>query len=383
MGSVGSVGLGGRRLLVVAMLVATFVSMLVSVHPEAEAGVLAGPTADQLRAKVAGCSNQLSSGMYAHDAGGTRNIPVCKTGGAVHWTADLDIDCDGQRTTQCNENADPWFQPDTSWHQSDGRPLNSAGLPFIVVPLPSSTWDYKTAGIRGATVAAVVYQGKVAYAVVGDAGPSGAIGEGSYKLAQLLGINPNPATGGVSGAVVTYILFPGVSASPIESATDAVAKGEAAANSLVSGVQTCANTNAEFTSYPTLQAGSTGGSVMAAQCLLGMAEPPTGSFDAATTDAAKAFQSRVGLLADGIVGSKTWTALLSAGDKPTLSEGSTGTAVRRLQRSLTAALGRTVAIDGQFGPGTKTAVRDYQTTRQLVVDGIVGTGTWTALQTGK
>lgn len=140
-----------------------------------------------------------------------------------------------------------------------------------------------------------VYQGKVAYAVVGDAGPSGAIGEGSYKLAQLLGINPNPATGGVSGAVVTYILFPGVSASPIESASDAVTKGEAAANGLVSGVQTCANTSVEFTSCPTLQAGSTGGAVMAAQCLLGMAEPPTGSFDAATTDAAKAFQSRVGL----------------------------------------------------------------------------------------
>lgn len=189
-----SVGFGGRLLLVAALLV---MAMLVSVPSEAEAGagrsaaVLAGPSADQLRAKVAGCSNQLSSGMYAQDAGGTRNIPVCKTGGAVHWTADLDIDCDGQQATQCNENTDPRFQPDTSWHQSDGRPLNSAGLPFIVVPLPSSTWDYKTAGIRGATVAAVVYQGKVA----------------------------------------------------------------AAANGLVSGVQTCANTNAEFTSYPTPASG--------------------------------------------------------------------------------------------------------------------------------
>lgn len=55
-----SVGFGGRSLLVAALLV---MAMLVSVPTEAEAGaghsaaVLAGPSADQLRAKVAGCSN--------------------------------------------------------------------------------------------------------------------------------------------------------------------------------------------------------------------------------------------------------------------------------------------------------------------------------------
>ena len=43
------------------------------------------------------------------------------------------------------------------------------------------------------------------------------------------------------------------------------------------------------------------------------------------------------------------------GLRATLRNGSTGTAVRRLQRSLTAALARTVAIDGQFGAGTETA----------------------------
>ncbi|MEV6411486.1 peptidoglycan-binding protein [Kribbella sp. NPDC051718] len=349
----------------------------------AQAAELAGPTAQQLKDKTAGCETQLSNGKYAHDSGGSRTVAVCKTGGAVHWTADFDVDCDGQRTTQCNENTDPSFQPATSWNQSNGQPLNSAGLPFIVVPLSSSIWNYSTAGIAGGTVAAVVYQDKVAYAVVGDQGPTGIIGEGSYKLAQQLGINPNPSSGGVSGAVVTYILFPGVKSVPIESQTDALSKGQAAATSFVNGAQTCGATNLDFTSYPTVQEGSTGAAVKAAQCLAGGVNEPSGTFDAATTDAVKAFQTRVGLTSDGVVGASTWTALLAAGDKTTVRNGSTGTTVSQLQRSLTAALGRTVVIDGQFGPATDTAARDYQRTRQLIVDGVVGPATWTALQSGR
>lgn len=371
-----------RRLLLRATLLAALIAGLTPIAP-AQAAELAGPTAQQLKDKTAGCETQLSNGKYAHDSGGSRTVAVCKTGGAVHWTADFDVDCDGQRTTQCNENTDPSFQPATSWNQSNGQPLNSAGLPFIVVPLSSSIWNYSTAGIAGGTVAAVVYQDKVAYAVVGDQGPTGIIGEGSYKLAQQLGINPNPSTGGVSGAVVTYILFPGVKSVPIESQTDALSKGEAAATSFVNGAQTCGATNLDFTSYPTLQEGSTGAAVKAAQCLAGGTNEPSGTFDSATTAAVKGFQTRVGLPSDGVVGPATWTALLAAGDKTTVSNGSTGTAVSRLQRSLTAALGRTVAIDGQFGPVTDTAARDYQRTRQLVVDGVVGPATWTALQSGR
>lgn len=371
------------RLIRIVVVLAALLAGLAGPASGSPARELAGPTADQLRTRASGCETQLSNGKYAHDAGGSRTVAVCRSGGAVHWTADFDVDCDGQRTTQCNETTDPSFSPDTSWHQSDGRPLNSAGLPFIVVPLVSSIWDFRTAGIGGATIAAVVYQDKVAYAVVGDQGPTGIIGEGSYRLAEQLGINPNPATGGVSGAVVTFILFPGVTSVPIENNADAIAKGEPAATAFVNNKQTCASTNLDFTAYPTLQAGSTGAAVKAAQCLLGGVTEPSGTFDTATVDAAKAFQTRVGLPADGVIGSRTWTALLSAGDKPTLRNGSTGTAVRRLQRSLTAALGRTVAIDGQFGPATETAVRDYQSTRQLLVDGVVGTATWTALQAGR
>ncbi|WP_327639673.1 glycoside hydrolase family 75 protein [Kribbella sp. NBC_00482] len=371
-----------RRSIVVCLALAlTGLALLVPLR-HSQADEQAGPTADQLRSR-ASCESQLSNGKYAHDSGGSKTAAVCRSGDAVHWTADFDIDCDGQRTTQCNENTDPSFQPETSWQQSDGRPLNSAGLPFIVVPLPSSIWDYRTAGIGGATVAAVVYQDKVAYAVVGDQGPTGIIGEGSYKLAQQLGINPNPASGGVDGAVVTYILFPGVTSVPIENAADAVSKGEAAANAFVNSTQTCASTNLDFPSYPTIQSGSTGAAVNAAQCLLGGTNEPSGTFDTATVDATKSFQTRVDLPSDGVIGAATWTALLAAGDQPTLRLNSTGAAVRRLQRALTAALARTVAIDGQFGPQTETAAKDYQTSRQLVVDGVVGPVTWTSLQGGK
>jgi peptidoglycan hydrolase-like protein with peptidoglycan-binding domain len=374
-----------RQLLLVTTLLAALVAGAAGVWGAGpvQASVLAGPTAQQLKDKTAGCETQLSNGKYAHDSGGAKTVAVCKTGGAVHWTADFDVDCDGQRTSQCNENTDPSFQPNTSWNQSDGAPLNSAGLPFIVVPLSSSIWNFTTAGITGGTVAAVVYGDKVAYAVVGDQGPTGIIGEGSYKLAQQLGINPNPSSGGVSGAVVTYILFPGVKSVPIENQTDALGKGEAAATSFVNGTQTCGATNLDFTSYPAMQEGSTGAAVKAAQCLLGGTNEPSGIFDTATTDAVKAFQTRVGLPSDGVIGATTWTALLAAGDKPTLRSGSTGTAVSRLQRAFTAALGRTVAIDGSFGPITDTAARDYQRTRQLVVDGVVGPATWTSLQSGR
>ncbi|CAM5288150.1 hypothetical protein SCYAM73S_02686 [Streptomyces cyaneofuscatus] len=98
---------------------------------------------------------------------------------------------------------------------------------------------------------------------------------------------------------------------------------------------------------------------------------------------AQAFQRARSLTADGAVGPKTWTALLSAGTTPALARGSSGDAVKRLQRSLTAALGTTVGADGSFGPTTETAVRTYQSSRGLSVDGKVGPATWGALQAGR
>lgn len=67
---------------------------------------------------------------------------------------------------------------------------------------------------------------------------------------------------------------------------------------------------------PTIKLGATGDAVRGWQSLVGA--PQTGLFDAATDAATKAFQSAHGLTSDGIVGPKTWGAMLGI---PALSPG--------------------------------------------------------------
>lgn len=63
---------------------------------------------------------------------------------------------------------------------------------------------------------------------------------------------------------------------------------------------------------------------------------------------------------------------------PELGQGATGPFVRRIQ-GLCLADGRTIAVDGIFGPLTKTAVEALQAAAGITVDGIVGQQTWPAL----
>jgi putative chitinase len=62
-----------------------------------------------------------------------------------------------------------------------------------------------------------------------------------------------------------------------------------------------------------------------------------------------------------------------------LRRGSEGPEVATLQRMLQDQ-GFTVAIDGEFGPGTEVAVMRFQTRHNLDADGLVGSETWSALQ---
>ncbi|UBV44109.1 caspase family protein (plasmid) [Deinococcus taeanensis] len=68
-------------------------------------------------------------------------------------------------------------------------------------------------------------------------------------------------------------------------------------------------------------------------------------------------------------------------DQPMLRLGSKGEAVRRLQ-SLLVARGYGLQVDGDFGPRTDGAVRDFQREQGLQADGIVGPKTWGALHRG-
>lgn len=191
----------------------------------------AGPSAGQLLAKTQSCK-QISNGKYKTDSELGRTVPVCEANGAVWWRADMDIDCDGQRTARCNEQTDPWFYPDTAFPRSDGKPLVADQTHFVVVPSESSTWRYTSSGLAGGGSCAVIYNNKVLYASIGDTGPNDIIGESSYATAKDLGIDPDPQNGGTDGPV-TYICFKNSTVSPIESNSAATKVGEARATQFV------------------------------------------------------------------------------------------------------------------------------------------------------
>ncbi|GHG86982.1 glycoside hydrolase family 75 protein [Streptomyces lanatus] len=214
-----------------ALLAAGLLPTSASGHPQPPSLQEGSVSAADLLAKVTSCS-QISNGKYRTDEETSATVPVCGKNGAVFWKADMDIDCDGQRTAKCNADTDPWYQPDTAFHQSNGKPLRADTLPYVVVPSVSGTWDYSGAGIKGGGVVAVIHDNQVVYAVVGDTGPQRIIGEASYATAERLGIDPDPENGGTDSGV-TYILFKNSKVSPIENHGAAVTLGEKLAKEFI------------------------------------------------------------------------------------------------------------------------------------------------------
>ncbi|MFF0138053.1 glycoside hydrolase family 75 protein [Streptomyces sp. NPDC005227] len=189
--------------------------------------------AADLLARTRDCA-PVSKGRYRTDDGTPADVPVCGTGSAVFWKADMDIDCDGRPGSLCNSRTDPLFSDATAFEQSDGRYLSAETLPYIVVPAPSGIWDHRDQGIGAGSVAAVIYRDRVQYAVVGDTGPSDIIGEASYATAEALGVRPDPRGGGTPSGV-TYIVFKNSRVSPIEDHAAAVTAGERLARTFVNG----------------------------------------------------------------------------------------------------------------------------------------------------
>ena len=74
------------------------------------------------------------------------------------------------------------------------------------------------------------------------------------------------------------------------------------------------------------------------------------------------------------------TPACSTGGYPQLKRGSLSNYVLIAQDDLNTLGYRTNGLDGIFGSATQNAVREYQRTRGLAVDGIVGCNTWRSLQ---
>ena len=128
--------------------------------------------------------------------------------------------------------------------------------------------------------------------------------------------------------------------------------------------------------WPLVQYGATGERVRTIQYLLqqwGYSLTVNGSFDTATQNAVKNFQTSQGLGADGAVGNATWPALTVV-----TQQGDSGAKVRAVQSQLNES-GYGLVVDGILGAGTNTAVRSFQSSKGLGVDGIVGDNTWSKM----
>ncbi|HHU08631.1 MAG TPA: peptidoglycan-binding protein, partial [Intrasporangiaceae bacterium] len=162
----------------------------------------------------------------------------------------------------------------------------------------------------------------------------------------------------------------------------------------------------------TIQRGSRGAAVTALQKALG-GLTADGVFGAKTEAKVKEFQQAKELTVDGVVNPNVWNALMgrsytktagaqspapgptpdpSSNTDPAPADGATdltqyqsivlrlgsrGDAVAALQKALGG-----LTADGVFGTRTELRVKEFQRSKELVVDGVVGRQTWAALIAG-
>jgi peptidoglycan hydrolase-like protein with peptidoglycan-binding domain len=144
-------------------------------------------------------------------------------------------------------------------------------------------------------------------------------------------------------------------------------------------------TTVTISPWPLVKKGDQGQPVLTLQHLLqahGSGLVADGIFGPEVDAAVRGFQQTTNLTVDGVVGRKTWEALVIQ-----VRRGSRGDAVRAVQyelqlRGLPEGPSQGVQVDGIFGPETEATVRAFQDALSLTVDGIVGPVTWRALVSG-
>ena len=213
-------------------------------------------------------------------------------------------------------------------------------------------------------------------------------------------------TGGTDGKFGNATL---VAVKAFQQANKLTADGKAGAATLdklyalAGGGSNTGNTSAVCTSATlshTLRLNHTGSDVSQLQARLvelNYLQSVSGTYDNSTITAVKAFQSRNKLTADGIAGTGTFRALLSASAvkadaasgsaEPsiaytTLRSGASGEAVRALQKQL-ASLDYKVENSGNYDNQTVLAVKSFQTRNRLTADGVAGVQTQSLAYSGK
>jgi GH25 family lysozyme M1 (1,4-beta-N-acetylmuramidase) len=91
-------------------------------------------------------------------------------------------------------------------------------------------------------------------------------------------------------------------------------------------------------------------------------------------DVSRCYTDFVGGATSKFAGGATTAKKEATKDMDTLRRGDEGQQVRVLQKLLGG-----LTVDGIFGTGTEAAVKEYQTAKGLVADGIVGVNTWAKL----